>query len=202
MPRFGLSCSDRVLRVPKLTSLRIVASIFFALISETIFGMSGLPRSPGRETFGRDDFGLGEFAEFCGSAPAGLATKVGMIMPISNTTRATAIFERNDLMRSAPKNLNLRTRETLSTQTLKGNELGRREVLPIGFVARDRLGFAICGFEKSSRVFSAAGRTFKARGHRRGHDAWIGLDVCRRRWGLHMIGRERRTDQFRRLAKQ
>src|ERR1041384_1546780 len=202
MPRFGLSCSDRVLRVPKLTSLRIVASIFFALISETIFGMSGLPRSPGIGAFGRDDFGLGELVGFCGWASAGLAMKVGMIMPIRNTTSATAIFERNDLMRSTPKNLNLRTRETLSTQTLKGNELGRRDVLPIGFVARNRLGFAICGFEKSSRVFSDAGRTFKARGHRRGHDAWIGLDVCRRHWGWHLIGRERGTDQFRELSNQ
>src|ERR1041385_6054359 len=127
MPRLGSFCSDRVLRVPKLTSLRIVASIFFALISATIFGMSGSPRSPGRETFVRDDFGLGEFAEFCGLD--GWAMKVGTIMPIRNRTSATAIFERNDLMRSTPKNLNLRTRETLSTQTLKGNEVGKLVVV-------------------------------------------------------------------------
>src|SRR5689334_9345284 len=44
MPRFGLFCSDKVLRVPKLTSLRIVASIFLGLISARIFGISGLPR--------------------------------------------------------------------------------------------------------------------------------------------------------------
>src|ERR1041385_2423659 len=200
MPRLGSFCSDRVLRVPKLTSLRIVASIFFALISATIFGMSGSPRSPGFGAFGRDDFGLGEFAEFCGWD--GWAMKVGTIMPIRNRTSAIAIFERNDLMRSTPKNLNLRTRETLSTQTLKGNELARREVLPIVLVTRNRLWFARCGFEKSSRVFSDAGRTFKARGHRRGHDAWIGLDVCRRHWGWHLIGRERGTDQFRELSNQ
>src|ERR1041384_7523210 len=103
MPRFGSFCSDRVLRVPKLTSLRIVASIFLALISETIFGMSGLPRSPGRESFGRDDFCLGELVEFCGWAPAGLPMKVGTIMPIRNTTSATAIFERKNLMRKHSK---------------------------------------------------------------------------------------------------
>src|ERR1041385_9113057 len=103
MPRLGSFCSDRVLRVPKLTSLRIVTSILFALISETIFGMSGLPRSPGRELLGRDDFCLGEPVEFCGCAPAGLVMNVGTIMPIRNTTSATAIFERNDLMRSTPK---------------------------------------------------------------------------------------------------
>src|SRR5437763_16136632 len=99
MPRFGSFCSDRVLRVPKLTSLRIVASIFCALISETIFGMSGLPRGPGLETFGRDNFCLGVPVEFCGCAPAGLLMNVGTIMPIKCITSATAIFERNDLLR-------------------------------------------------------------------------------------------------------
>src|SRR2546423_9689773 len=99
MPRSGSFCSDRVLRVPKVTGLRIVASIFLALISETILGMSGLPRSPGREPFGREDFCLGEPVEFCGCAPAGFRMTVGTTMPIKNTTGATAIFERNDLMR-------------------------------------------------------------------------------------------------------
>src|SRR5205085_7096948 len=103
MPRFGSFCSDRVLRVPKLTSLRIVASIFLALISETIFGMSGLPRGLDRETFGRDDFCLGELVEFCSCAPAGLLMNVGTTMPIRNTTSATAIFERNDFKRKHPK---------------------------------------------------------------------------------------------------
>src|SRR2546423_15537579 len=101
MPRFGSFCSDRVLRVPKLTSLRIVASIFFALISETIFGMSELPRSPGRETFGREDFCLGEPVEFCGCAPAGFPMTVGTM--IRNTTSATVFFEKNDFMRKHSK---------------------------------------------------------------------------------------------------
>src|SRR5438067_12711158 len=95
---------------------------------------------------------------------------------------------------STPKNLSLRTHETLSTQTLKGNEIGKRDALPIGFVARNRLGLAIRGFEESGRVLSDAGRTFKSRGHRCGHRAWIVLDVCRRHWSLHAIARERRTD--------
>src|SRR5215510_242263 len=43
MPRLGLFCSDKVLRVPKLTSLRIVFSIFFGLISATILGICAFP---------------------------------------------------------------------------------------------------------------------------------------------------------------
>src|SRR5262249_39818836 len=43
MPRSGLFCSDKVLRVPKLTSLRIVFSIFFGLISATILEICALP---------------------------------------------------------------------------------------------------------------------------------------------------------------
>src|SRR5437660_6105489 len=78
---------------------------------------------------------------------------------------------------STPKNLSLRTHETLSTQTLKGNEIGQRDALPIGFVARDRFGLAIRGFEESGRVLSDAGRTFKSRGHRGRHRTRIVLDV-------------------------
>src|SRR6266498_4737791 len=124
MPRIGSFCSDRVLRVPKLTSLRIVASIFFALIFETIFGISGLPPSLRGETFGRDDRCLVEL-EFCGCGPGGLPKDVGTIRPINiNTTSAKVTFERNDFMREHSKRiLSLRTHETLSTQTLKGNQL-------------------------------------------------------------------------------
>src|SRR5262245_915036 len=43
MPRLGLFCSDKVLRVPKLTSLRIVFSIFFGLISATILEICAFP---------------------------------------------------------------------------------------------------------------------------------------------------------------
>src|SRR5688500_18717770 len=41
MPRVGLSCSDNVFRVPKDTSFRIAASIFFAETSLTILAISG-----------------------------------------------------------------------------------------------------------------------------------------------------------------
>src|SRR5262245_18713386 len=46
MPRTGSSCDDNVWRVPKLTSLRIRASMFAAEISLTIFSICGLRREP------------------------------------------------------------------------------------------------------------------------------------------------------------
>src|ERR1043166_441736 len=128
MPRFGSFCSDRVLRVPKLTSLRIVASMFLALISETIFGMSELPPSLRGEGFGRDGFCLVEPVEFRDCAPAGVPKDFDSGRPFNaNTTSATTIFERDDFMRKhSKKNMSLRTQETLSTQTLKGNQVVKR----------------------------------------------------------------------------
>src|ERR1043166_4801574 len=103
MPRLGLFCSDSVFRVPKLTSLRIVASMFLALISETILGMSGLPRSCWAADLGRCGVRLGLLAAFCGARipPANVGKE--MLLNMNKNSR-TASFDRDNCMQWPPRN--------------------------------------------------------------------------------------------------
>ena len=48
MPRFGSSCADSVLRVPKETSARTVCSTFLALTARTILSMPDIGRASRR----------------------------------------------------------------------------------------------------------------------------------------------------------
>ena len=93
MPRFGLFCSDRVLRVPKLTNLRIVLSILRASISETIFEICGLRRPAAARELCRSVFGE---ADCFGFAPSFCAYAEGIkdAKPHKNSivTKTTARF--------------------------------------------------------------------------------------------------------------